>query len=200
MLRDALPPTLGVTGALSLLWLGAVALDSPDSQAARALDPAIGGSISDIWGVAQLAAVLALALVRNAWGAAMAAALLLAGEAGELHLAVARQLCAFSGLDVAWLKAVAAGSLGAAALALVSASTRPPAAGLLLACGALGSVGLSFDLAQAQLPVDLRSACGSLEEWCEIALASLLAAASVNLPNTGPDLGRVRTILARMQG
>lgn len=200
MLRDALTPTAGVTGALLLLWLGAVALDGSASQAARALDPAIGGSISDIWGVAQLAAVAALALVRGgAWGAALPPALLLAGEAGELHLAVARQLGALSGLDAAWLKAAAAGSLGAAALAIMAAHTRSLAgAGLLLATGVLGSAGLSLDLAQAQLPVALRRVPGSLEEWCELAATSLLTAALVNLLKNSPDLGLHRPVCARI--
>ena len=197
-MRDALPPTLGVTGALAMLWLIAVALDGAGSQAARALDPAHGGSIPAIWGVTQLAAVLALALAMGGPGVAtMAPALILAGEAGKLHLAIAELLGRVSGLDSAWLKAATAGSLGGAALVFLAAGRRSaPGIGVLLACAALGSAGLCLDLARMHSPDSLRWACDSLEEWCELALASLLAAACISQLEESPETGPIWRVCA----
>ena len=90
MSRAMLTPSLGVTGVLAALWALAVTLGGAAAPSARALDPAVAGSVAAAWGTVQLGAIAILALAAAApWTLILGPALLLLGEAGELHLMLA---------------------------------------------------------------------------------------------------------------
>ena len=57
-----LAPNLGVTAMLATLWSVAALSGGIDGAAARALDPAVDGSLADVWALLQLATLLLVAL------------------------------------------------------------------------------------------------------------------------------------------
>ncbi len=88
-----LAPNLGVTAMLATLWSVAAISGGIDGSAARALDPAVDGSLADVWALLQLATLLLVALsVAAPWPLVTAPGLLLLGEAGRLHLHAAALL------------------------------------------------------------------------------------------------------------
>ena len=62
MPRRMLAPNLGVTAMLATLWSVAAISGGIDGAAARALDPAVDGSLADVWALLQLATLLLVAL------------------------------------------------------------------------------------------------------------------------------------------
>ena len=80
-------PNLGVTALLATLWSIAALSGGIDCAAARALDPAVDGSLTDVWALLQLAILMLVALsVAAPWPLVTAPALLLLGQTGKLHL------------------------------------------------------------------------------------------------------------------
>lgn len=189
MFRAMLVPSLGVTAVLAALWAAAIALAGAASPSAHALDPAIAGSISAAWGVLQLAAIPLLGLVVGApWTMLLGPAPLLLGEVAGLHLRLAEAL----GGPGVWTKGALAALLGSLAAAPLLRDPRSrPAAGTIVACLALGGSALALDAAQVGLTGGHAALLASLEEWCELAMESLLTAAYLATLGRSRVLGRL---------
>ncbi|MFL5333882.1 MAG: hypothetical protein ACJ8H8_12060 [Geminicoccaceae bacterium] len=185
----AAAPTLGVTTTLGGLWIVASGLGLAHGQlcplAAAALDPSSAGSIVDCWAMGLLALATLLAL---SWPGsrllAITPALLLLGDAGELHLRWARSLIGQSGASNAlpMAKLVASLALGALALApLLLPRHRNCTVGfghlqrlaLQLCCG--GAAAIVLDLCEHGAGPQVRPMLLSCEEWLEVFSYALLA-------------------------
>ena len=189
MFRAMLVPSLGVTAVLAALWAAAIALAGAASPSAHALDPAIAGSVSAAWGVLQLAAIPLLGLVAGApWTMLLGPAPLLLGEVAGLHLLLAEAL----GRPGVWTKGVLAALLGSLALApLLRALRSRSTKGTIFACLALGAAALALDAAQVGLAGRDAALLASLEEWCELAMESVLAAAYLAALERSHVVGRL---------
>lgn len=178
MLRAMLAPTLGITGVLAALWTVAATLGGVMAPAARALDPAVPGSLAAMWGPLQLATAACFGLAATAPCALiLGPALLLLGEVGELHLLLAEAVSGRGAASLPWAKGAAAATLVLVAIApLCRDAHRPPGTGTIVACLVLGGIALALDAVQGEVrgPEPLLA---SLEEWSELAMESLLAAA-----------------------
>ena len=174
-----LAPNLGVTAVLATLWSVAALSGGIDGSAARALDPAVDGSLVDVWALLQLTILMLVALsVAAPWPFVAAPALLLLGEAGELHLRAAALLANFHGAPDPVAKAAATGVLVLAALVpLLWPRRRILAPGSLLACLGLGIGGLVLDVAHPTQPGWSAGTWATLEEWLELAAQSILTSA-----------------------
>jgi hypothetical protein len=176
--RRTIPPTLGVTATLLLLWLAAAATAGPDSASAAALDPGRTGSLGAWWGGMQLA--LALLLAAGLPGhrlLALAPAALMAGELGELHVHAATLVATAAGAarHLGVLKALAGGMLGLTALA-ASLRIRHRSCFVPLALSLLVGGGVSI-LADGAQSLGLGGAFwAAAEEWSELAVYSVVAA------------------------
>ena len=199
----AAAPTLGITAVLAALWLLAtvagLALGGPCAEAAAALDPARPGSIVDGWGTGLLglATILALSMPGSRL-LSLTPALLLLGEAGELHLRAAIVLAGAMGSPGALPAVKLAAGLTLGGLALVPLLVRHrscifgpqrlPGLALLLAGG--GAAAALLDLAQHVVGAWGRDILPGAEEWIEVWLYALLARAYLV---RAADWSRIRT-------
>jgi hypothetical protein len=192
MLSAMLTPSLGVTGVLAALWAVAATLGGAEAPSTRALDPAVAGSVAAAWGTLQLGAVALLGLAVGApWPLILGPALLLLGEAGELHLILAAAVGGQGAAAQIWAKSAAAAALGLLAIAPLFRDVRSrPAAGTIVACLALGGCALALDVAQGELHGQ-GPLLASLEEWCELTMESLLTAAYLAAVSGSLLLGRL---------
>jgi hypothetical protein len=174
-----LAPNLSVTAVLATLWSVAALFGGIDGAAARALDPAVDGSLADAWALLQLAILMLVALsVAAPWPLATAPALLLLGEAGELHIHAAALLadCHFVTDPVA--KAAATGGLALAALGpLIWPRRKLVDSGAILAFCALGIGGLILDVTHGTPSGWPGMASTTLEEWLELTAQTILTSA-----------------------
>lgn len=178
MFRAMSTPTLGVTGVLAVLWLAAAVLGDPDAASGRALDPAVPGSLPAMWATLQLAAVALLGLAVAPLGIlSLGPTLLLLGEAGELHALLAQTAFGSGTAAHLWAKAAMATVLGLLAAAPLFRDARSrPGTGTIVAYLVFGGSALALDVGQRGLGGQ-EALLASLEEWCELALESLLTAA-----------------------
>lgn len=180
MFRAMSTPSLGVTGVLAALWACAATVGGVTAPSARALDPALPGSIASMWGTFQLAAVVLLGVAAAAPRTLiLGPALLLLGEAGDLHLLLAEALGGQGAAPHVWAKSAMAAALALlAAVPLLRVAGSRPGIGTIIAYFALGWSALALDAAQ-RAPGWQEPLVASLEEWCEVAMESLLVAASL---------------------
>jgi hypothetical protein len=188
MFRAMLVPSLGVTAVLAGLWIAAIALAGAAAPSAHVLDPAAIGSVSGVWGTLQLAAIPLVGLVADApWIMLLGPVPLLLGEVAELHLLLAE---AFGGTGV-WTKGALAALLGSLTVVpLLRDSRSRPTIGTIVAWLALGGSALVLDAAQVGLTGGHAPLLASLEEWCELAMESLLTAAYLAALGRSFILGR----------
>ena len=189
MLAAMLTPSLGVTGVLAVLWILAAMLAGTAAPCARALDPAVAGSVAALWGPFQLGVVVLVGLAASApWTVILGPVLLLLGEAGHLHLLLAGMVGGQPALPHLWAKGMVAGALGLLALAtLFREATGRGAAATAVACIVLGGSALALDVVQTGMSGQ-QPMLASVEEWCELALESLFAAACLTVLVNRPSL------------
>ena len=165
----------GVTAVLAGLWLVAALLHGPRAAMALALDPGQDGSLAAWWAGGQLGLALAVALASPRTRClALAAAVLLAGEVGELHIRVAELLAGAAERPswLPWLKAGAALGLAAVAFgALWHARHDVCCTAGLAWLGAAGGSALAADLLGCLAPSPWLAAG---EEWAELVAYALL--------------------------
>jgi hypothetical protein len=170
---------LGVTALLATLWSVAALSGGIDGAAARALDPAVDGSLADAWALLQLAILMLVALsVAAPWPLVTAPALLLLGEAGELHIHAAALLASDHWITDSVAKAVALGALVLAAVGpLVGLRRSLVDSGAILAFCVLGMGGLILDATHGTQTSSPGMAWTTLEEWSELAAQTKLTSA-----------------------
>ncbi|MGD9511341.1 MAG: hypothetical protein AB7I59_25810 [Geminicoccaceae bacterium] len=174
-----------------MLWIVAAMLAGSADPCSRALDPAVAGSVAALWGPFQLGVVVLVGLAASApWTVILAPVPLLLGETGHLHILLAGMVGGQHALPHLWAKGTLTGALGLLALAtLFREATGRREAGTAVACVVLGGSALALDVVQmgtgGQQPM-----LASLEEWCELGLESLFAAACLAVLADRRMLGR----------
>jgi hypothetical protein len=192
-------PNLGVTALLATLWSVAALYGGIDSAAARALDPAVDGSLTDAWALLQLAILMFVALsVAAPWPLVTAPAVLLLGEAGKLHLHATALLAGSHWVTDPVAKAVATGVLVLAAIGpLVGPRRRLVDSGAILAFCVLGMGGLILDVPHGTPTCLPGMAWTTLEEWFELAAQTILTSPCLKSACDRLYSGRLNAVLLR---
>jgi hypothetical protein len=186
-----LTPSLGITAVLAALWSVSATLGTTHALSARALDPAVAGSLTVAWGIGQLVAAVLLGLALMApWPLVFGPGLLLIVEIGDVHSILAATIGGQGAVPHAWAKGAIAAAIGLLAIAPVFAARFRIGSGTLVAYLMLGGAALALDAKHGALH-GLAPLLSSVEEWFELVMQSLLTAAYLTALHNSRVSGRL---------